>query len=113
MKNLDRVRSTGGLALVFIVSAAIAAPVTMLIGFPWVTRIQIAEAMNASTEASEAKVSQPPPGWECHEDGTCWRIAAKPTMTFEPEVITLAEADATVAAMKAVANAQGDTVAHR
>ena len=105
MKNPDRsIRSTGTLALVFIVSAAIAAPAAMLVGFPWVTPTQVAEAMNAPSEA----IPQPPPGWECHADGTCSRVAARPTMTFEPEVITLAEADATAAAMHAVNNAQAD-----
>lgn len=85
MRNPERIRSTGTAALVFILAAAIAAPVTMLMAFPWVTRDKIAQVMNVAVEAVQPAEAE----------------AAKP-MVFEPTVITLEEADATVAAADAV-----------
>lgn len=70
------------LALVFFLSAAIAAPATMLVMYHWVTRDTIARVMNLAVEAAQPA--------EAH--------AATPTMLFEAEVITLQEADAVAAA---------------
>ncbi|MDP3771249.1 MAG: hypothetical protein Q8R16_03040 [bacterium] len=79
-----KIRSPRGstLTLVFFVSAAIAAPITMLVMYPWATRDQIARVMNLAVEAAQPA--------EAH--------AATPTMVFEPEVITLQEADDVAAA---------------